>query len=217
MSYMGITSSLNSYMRESSRLDSFSGARYEDYKPFTKTASDIASQVESGALVDYASLMGDTELSTDEFKQVITDFISSMSRHSSRAGDSFAIHLTDDAFENMMTDKDYMNWVLNTIQESFDTEDPKSESLGGAFDVKYFGAAIKNYTADFWYGGTDPLTSMYNWNTFNNKASGSFWSDINSNAQQANLLAQAQAKKAQMAAQQAASQFQAAQNVKNDK
>ena len=117
----------------------------------------------------------------------------------------------------MMTNKDYMNWVLNTIQDSFDTEDPKAEAMGGAFDVKYFGAAIKNYAADFWYSGTDPFTSAYNWNTFNTKASGSFWSDINSNAQQAQLLAQAQAKKLQMAAQQTASQYQAAQTVKNDK
>lgn len=217
MSYMGITSSLNQYMRESSRLDSFSGAQYVDYKPFTKTASDVVSKVESGEMVDYASLMGDAELSLNDFKDVITDFISSMSRHSSRANDSFAIHLTDDAFENMMTDKDYMNWVLNTIQDSFETEDPKASAMGGAFDVKYFGAAVKNYAADFWYGGTDPLMSAYNWNSFNSKASGSFWSDINSNAQQVQLLAQAQAKKAQMAAQQAASQYQAAQNVKNDK
>lgn len=217
MSYMGITTSLNSYMRESNRLNGFSGARYGDYEPFTKTASDIVSQVENGEMVDYASLMGDTELTTDEFKEVITDFISSMSRHSSRANDSFAIHLTDDAFENMMTDKDYMNWVLNTIQDSFDTEDPKASAMGGAFDVKYFGAAIKNYAADFWYSGTDPFTSMYNWDTFNQKSNGSFWSDINSNAQQAQLIARAQAKQQQMMAQQAASQYQAAQAVKNGK
>lgn len=217
MAYNGITTGLSSYMRESNRLDSFSGARYEDYKPFTKTASDIASEVDSGEMIDYASLMGDAELTVDEFKSVISDFISSMSRHSSRANDSFAIHLTDDAFENMMTNKDYMNWVLNTIQDSFETDDPKSESMGGAFDIKYFGAAVKNYAADFWYGGTDPLTSMFNSNLFSQKSKGSFWSDLNSNAQQTQLLAQAQAKKMQMAAQQAANQFQAAQAAKKDK
>lgn len=217
MSYTGITTSLNSYMRGSSRMSGFSGVRYDDYQPFIKSASDIVSQIESGDAVDYASLMGDVELSTDDFKEVISDFISSMQRHSSRSSDSFAIHLTDDAFENMMTDKSYMNWVLNTIQDSFNTEDPRAEALGGAFDVKYFGSAIKNYAADFWYSGTDPFTSMYNWDTFNQKSSGSFWSDINSNAQQAQLLARAHAKQQQMMAQQAASQMQAAQAVKNEK
>lgn len=217
MSYNGITTGLNSYMRGTDRLTSFSGSKYKGYVSFgDRTAQELAKAngTAGSDMVDYASLIGDQEMTTDEFKEKISDFISSMERHASRSKDAIAIHLTDDAFETMMSDKDYTNWVLNTIADSLGTEDPKSEALGGAFDIKYFGAAVANYASDFWYGGTDSSNDLFNWNLFNNKASGSFWQSVNSNAKANLLLSQAQTKQQQMLAQQTASQYQALQALK---
>ena len=219
MSYNGITTGLNSYMRESSSLSSFSGSKYEGYVSFAdRTQQELikAAGTTDTEMVDYASLIGDQELTPDEFKSRISDFISSMELHASRSKDAIAIHLTDDAFENMMSDKDYTNWVLNKIADSFATEDPKAEAMGGAFDVKYFGAAVSNYMADFWYGGTDSSNDLFNWNLFNNKATGSFWQSVNADSQANLLLSRASAKQQQMLAQQTAQQYQAMQALKGD-
>lgn len=179
---------------------------------FEKTAQDIIDAIGKGEQIDFSEYFGDEEMTIDQFKDKVNELISSFPRDPSRSQDSFAIHITDEGFENMMGDKDYANWVLNKVMSDFATPDLKSDALGGAFDVKYFGAAISNYASDFWYAGTGD--SQYNWSMFNNKSKNSFWQDINLNQQASQLMARAQAKQAQMAAQAAAAQWKAAQDAK---
>lgn len=107
---------------------------------FLKLANQLSGEAASAA----APQKSTSDMDIIEYKSYISNKISQLTIHQSRALDSISVKISDAGFEAMRTDPDYEKWVLNTLQEDFGNARPISGGsrlctyMVGASEEEYF-------------------------------------------------------------------------------
>lgn len=147
--------------------------------------------------VDFASRVDAKALSFDEYKQWVTGVIDGLELSESRRNDSVAVDIADEGIRQMKNNPEYANWVLNEIRRDF-AADAAVKDETNAYAVSRLSSSLDQFLNERWLS---PFYDDWGSTMFSKKSSGSLWVHMSSNLQQANLIAQAQRKQAEMAAQ----------------
>lgn len=164
---------------------------------FADAAKRVAEQMEATGDVDFASRIDAREVSFEEYKAWVKGCIDGLELSESRKGDSIAVEIPDEGIRQMKNNPDYANWVLNEIRKDFDA-DVVTKDETNAYATTRLNAAMDQFLSERWLS---PFYDDWGLSTFQTKSKNSLWIQMSSNLQQANLIAQAQRKHAEMAAQ----------------
>lgn len=144
----------------------------ENFRAMVEKKSGSVTITEETAKLAAAGGVSTEDMSMEEYKSYIYDQISMIKQHPSQWGDSIAINISEAGFEAMKNDKEYEQWVLDTLKQDFAARDPWSGICGGKYVVHFFGATKEEYHGHSWYpeyaGGTGK-------DLFNAKSKDSFW------------------------------------------
>ena len=138
------------------------------------------------------------DMSLEEYKQYISDKISSFPLHPSQAGNYYSINISDAGFEAMKNDPEYEKWVLDDLKTAFAMPVPSwYQAMGGpnTYSISNYGATKEEY-----HGSMFPVGVQGNKERFESHANDSFWSRRADKEKQINEQVQKSAiKKKQMA------------------
>lgn len=165
---------------------------------FADTAKRLLGESEAETEdVDFASRVDAKALSFEEYKQWVTGVIDGLELSDSRKNDSVAVDIPDEGIRQMKNNPDYANWVLNEIRKDF-SADATTRDETNAYAVSRLNSSLDQFLNERWLS---PFYDDWGSSMFSEKSSKSLWVRMSSNLQQANLIAQAQRKQAEMAAQ----------------
>lgn len=179
--------------------NTISGSR--DFFNVTGTSfADVArkmAELEETEDVDFASRIDAKEASFEEYKAWVKGCIDGLELSESRKGDSVAVDIADEGIRQMKNNPDYANWVLNEIRKDF-AADAATQDETNSYAVSRLNSALDQFNTERWLS---PFYDDWGLSMFETKSKNSLWIQMSSNLQQANLIAQAQRKQAEMAAQ----------------
>ena len=137
------------------------------------------------------------DMTMEEYKQYISDKISSFPFHPSKASESYAINISDAGFEAMKNDPEYEKWVLDDLKTCFAMPVPSwYQAMGGpsTYTIVNYGATKEEFS-----GQKFPVGVQGNKERFDSAADNSFWSRRAESKKQIEAQAQKKAmKKKQM-------------------
>lgn len=141
--------------------------------------STIKSKMEVSEFVEIQGMKETTAVSTkdmsmEEYKQYISDKISSFPFHPSQASESYSINISDAGFEAMKNDPEYEKWVLDDLRTCFATPVPSwYQAMGGpsTYTIFNYGASKEEFS-----GQKFPVGVQGNKGRFDSNADNGFWS-----------------------------------------
>ena len=137
------------------------------------------------------------DMTMEEYKQYISDKISSFPMHPSQARNSYSINISEAGFEAMKNDPEYEKWVLDDCKTAFAMPVPSwYQAMGGpaTYSIANYGASKEEY-----HGQMFPVGVQGNKERFDSAADNSFWSRRAETKKQIEAQAQKKAmKKKQM-------------------
>ena len=137
------------------------------------------------------------DMTMEEYKQYISDKISSFPLHPTQAGESYAVRISDAGFEAMKNDPEYEKWILDDLKTCFATPVPSwYQAMGGPsrYTVFSYGA-----TKEEFHGQSFPKGVQGSRERFASASDDSFWSRRAESKKQIEAQAQKKAmKKKQM-------------------
>ena len=141
--------------------------------------STLSSKVETTATnevetMDESKAVSTKDMTLEEYKNYIHEKITEFPMHPDLMGDSFSIHISDDAFKAMQNDPEYEKWVLKDIKTGFSTPLPgwARAIRGNEYIVAYYGATREECSCTSWSMGYQGGTGDKVWER---QSKGSFW------------------------------------------
>ena len=141
--------------------------------------STLSSKVETSATNEVETMEKSKAVSTkdmtlEEYKNYIHEKITEFPMHPDLMGDSFSIHISDDAFKAMQNDPEYEKWVLKDIKTGFSTPLPgwARAIRGNEYIVANYGATREECSCTSWSMGYQGGTGDKVWEA---QSKGSFW------------------------------------------
>lgn len=113
------------------------------------------------------------DMTMEEYKQYISDKISSFPFHPSKAGESYSINISDAGFEAMKNDPEYEKWVLDDLKTCFAMPVPSwYQAMGGpsTYTIFNYGATKEEFS-----GQRFPVGVQGNKARFESSAENNFW------------------------------------------
>ena len=110
--------------------------------------STLSSKVETADAVKGTITVSTKDMTMEEYKNYISDQISSFPIHPSQANESYSINISDAGFEAMKNDPEYEAWVLNDLKTCFATPVPSwYRAMGGppTYNICNYGATKEEY------------------------------------------------------------------------
>lgn len=146
--------------------------------------SAYSSVVESKVEVSSVSSLHKTEqteaistkdMTLEEYKQYISDKISSFPFCADAMNDSYSINISDEGFRAMQNDPEYEKWVLDDLRTAFSTPMPGwTRKIGGTkYQVVHYGATKEECHSTSWWTGYQGGNGANIWES---QSKESFWS-----------------------------------------
>lgn len=135
--------------------------------------STLSSKVETAGTLEETAAVSTKDMTIEEYKNYISDQISSFPIHPSQANESYSINISDAGFEAMKNDPEYEAWVLNDLKTCFATPVPSwYRAMGGppTYNICNYGATKEEYN-----GRTFAVGNTRSESIFNAHSKDSFW------------------------------------------
>ena len=135
--------------------------------------STLSSKVETAGTLEETAAVSTKDMTMEEYKQYISDKISSFPFHSSKAGESYSINISDAGFEAMKNDPEYEKWVLDDLKTCFAMPVPSwYQAMGGpsTYTIFNYGATKEEFS-----GQRFPVGVQGNKARFESSAENNFW------------------------------------------
>ena len=133
---------------------------------------ELASQVRASANAEASAVAENSSMDLETYKQSIREKISQLPMSASSKMQSISVRISDAGFEAMKNDPEYEAWVLDTLAQNFQFENPWTTLCGGGYAVHSFGASKEEYHGESWYPG---YMGGQGGDVFEEKAKGGFW------------------------------------------
>lgn len=130
-----------------------SGKQVKGTMGFQDYAAGMVKALEENEEAGQVQELSTEDMTLEEYRQYIHNKISQIPLHSSQRLRTVQVHITDEGFKAMQTDKEYEKWVLDTLKSNFSYHDPWAAVCGGSFAIHRFGASKEEYRGDSWYTG----------------------------------------------------------------
>ncbi len=139
---------------------------------FLRKMAEIAEKSQEAEKPGEPVCIGTEDMSMEEYREFLYDRISQISVHPSNMQDYVSVQISESGLERMKNDKEYEQWVMDSIKSNFMSRDPYSGMCGGKYVVLYFGDTKEQHRSEccragFLNGRGDKL--------FEQKSKNSFW------------------------------------------
>lgn len=132
----------------------------------------MAAQLRAGGSGAAPSPSEKADTSMEAFRQSVWEKISDLPMSASSRMQSISVQISDAGFEAMKHDPEYAAWVLDTLAQDFQFQNPWTSVCGGGYAAHCFGAAKEQYHGESWYPG---FMGGQGAAAFEEKAKGGFW------------------------------------------
>lgn len=135
--------------------------------------STLSSKVETADAVEGTITVSTKDMTMEEYKQYISEKISSFPFHPTKAAESYSINISDAGFEVMKNDPEYEKWVLDDLKTCFAMPVPSwYQAMGGpsTYTIFNYGATKEEFS-----GQRFPVGVHGNKERFESSAENNFW------------------------------------------